>query len=417
MSATLAPAVAPRADARGARERVAAERGRLRLLALFAAVGGAVTVAALLLAAGALALGHGRWIAAPRAVPFAVWAVVAAAVAAVALGARRRLARGLATSEVARAIEREQGLRDGSLRAVLEVAGTGALARHAEARLLARLGGSGAALAPARRRGAMHAAAVGLAGGVLALVALAASAATSADGWAAIAHPVRAWNGTLLPPIAIVNAPPGVMRGEALTLAVRAPGRREITMRYRLTGGAWRALRLPVTDDHAALALPAVDANLTAVASDGRASSDTALVRVTDRPFLGDVSIQATFPAYLGRAPETLPLGEPARVPRGTELRIEGGSSTLLRTVALAAGADTLRFAVDGRHFAGRLVAERSGRWTWSAAGVKGAVPDVPAPLDLDVLPDAPPTMAIVAPARDTLVLPDARVALALEAT
>ncbi|HEU4628236.1 MAG TPA: hypothetical protein VFS08_00770, partial [Gemmatimonadaceae bacterium] len=216
MSATLAPTVARHAAAPGARERVAAERRRLRALSVTAAVGGAVTVASLLLAAAALALGSGRWIVAPRAVPFAIWLAVLAAVAALLLVARRRLASQLSEGDVARSIEREQQLRDGALRAVLEVAGAGPLASRAEARLLSRLGPPTAALAPARRAAAVRRAAVALGGGALALVALAASAAVSADGWAAVAHPLRAWSGTLLPPLAIVDVPPGVMRGEPL---------------------------------------------------------------------------------------------------------------------------------------------------------------------------------------------------------
>ena len=68
--------------------------------------------------------------------------------------------------------------------------------------------------------------------------------------------------------------------------------------------------------------------DLRIVASDGRSVSDTATVRVTDRPFVGAVSMRATYPAYLGRPPEALPVGEPARVPQGTIIDISGRAST-----------------------------------------------------------------------------------------
>jgi hypothetical protein len=399
------------------RARVARERARLRHVTLLAGAGVGAVAAALLLGAGTALLAGGRWITLPAVLPFLVWGLVLAALAGVAWATRRLIHRSLTEPELARAVEREQALRDGALRGVLEVSGSGALARRAEQRLAATLGAPGQSLVPAWRRRLTRRGTAAAAAGALALVGLAVLATWAEDGWAALAHPARAWSGTLLPRLAIVDLPPGVMRGEALTIAVHAPGRRSVTVRHRATGGAWQTTRLPVEGDRAELALERVEADLSVLASDGRATSDTATVRVTDRPFLGNVAIRATFPSYLNRAAETLPLGEPVRVPRGTELRIEGGSSTTLRTVALAAGADTLRFAVDGRRFAGRVVAERSGRYAWMALGATGLVPDVPAPLELDVVPDGAPSVTIRAPSRDTLVLPGDRVRLVLDAS
>ena len=64
-------------------------------------------------------------------------------------------------------------------------------------------------------------------------------AAHSADGWRVLAHPVDAWRGTLLPRIEIADAPRRLLRGTAVSLAIHAPGRKEVRLRLRTTGSAW----------------------------------------------------------------------------------------------------------------------------------------------------------------------------------
>ncbi|HEX5829327.1 MAG TPA: DUF4175 family protein, partial [Gemmatimonadaceae bacterium] len=377
-------------------ERLQRERSRLRALVVAAGGGVAVAAVALVLAIGAVALGGARWINLPAAAPFLVWVVVLAA-----------------------AVERERSLRAGSLRGVLEMGGSSPLARRAEERLAAQLRGVSGPLAPRLRvrllrDGLFVAAGVAVAALVTGLVA-----ARNPDGWQAVAHPARAYAGTLLPPLVLEDAPPSVLRGEPLTVTVLAPRRREIVLRWRKTGAGWRESRHPVVDDRARVALGAVDADLLLVASDGRATSDTARVRATDRPFLGDVSVRAFYPTYLGRAPETLALGEPARVPRGTLLEIRGSASTALREVALVRDSthEALPLAVDGRRFSGRVPVTGGGRWGWSARGASGPITEVPPPLDIAVLGDSAPVAEIVAPARDSVVLPGDRVPLALVAS
>src|SRR5690606_8975304 len=152
-------------------------------------------------------------------------------------------------------------------------------------------------------------------------------------------------------------------------------GRQAVTLWHRATGGAWRQDRLVVNAGRASLALASVDADLVIVATDGRTKSDTAHVAVTDRPFLADVAVRAIYPAYLARPPELLVNGEPARIPRGTELQLSGTSTTALRSVRLAAERDTLALTVTDRRFAGRLLAEQSGHWRWIAVGHDGSAP------------------------------------------
>src|SRR5207244_7884366 len=131
--------------------------------------------------------------------------------------------------------------------------------------------------------------------------------------------------------------------------------------------------------------------DVTLVATDGRSASDTAMVRVTDRPFVGAVSMHATYPAYLGRASESLPVGEPARVPQGTVIDLAGRASTALRDVRLGSVGDTFAFRVNDHAFGGRFAAGKSGHYAWIANSTRGPITDVPPPLELEVVPDSAP--------------------------
>jgi hypothetical protein len=108
-------------------------------------------------------------------------------------------------------------------------------------------------------------------------------------------------------------------------------------------------------------------------------------------------------------------------VPAGTVIDISGRASTELHEIALLSEATSgkdnqITLTPLGHAFRGRFVARTSGAWRWSATGAAGAVRDVPPPVEIEVIPDSLPRVEIVAPARDTLVAPGARVALRLAA-
>ncbi len=424
---------------------VARERARLRMAIAARGAAAAVGAVALVAAVAALGLGNARWIARPG-LPLAVWLLVAALLAALIWWTARALTGGASAQRVAAAIEQERALRDGSLRAALEVADSGALGRLAADALAARLttASSGRALAPSMQRRALRRGVVAGAGAVAAIALLGGARAHAPDGWNALRHPLMAWTGALLPPLTILDVPPSIMRGERLRLRIAAPARREVDLHLRATGAPWRSQPLAVTAGLASADVGTVDADLVLVATDGRTSSDTVMVHVTDRPFVGDISIRATYPPYLGRAPETIPVGEVVRVPRGTVLSIHGRASTALEMIGLARGtlpgdttaaapgatnatrdapsrvrgatADTLRFAAAGHVFSGRMTAAVSGRYWWVAAGAAGPIPEVPAPLEVDVVPDSVPTIEVQSPESDTVVLADARVSVQVAA-
>lgn len=397
------------------------DRERGRISRLIAAAGGAaaIGVAAILLAAGVILFGQARWIDLPRVLPFVFWIAVAAVVVGGVWWTRRRLSRDASRAGLAFEVEREQSLRAGALRGALEVANQGTLGRYNAEQVARRLAENahGRTLTPTLTRRAVVRAGTALAAGGVGVLLLATRSSATPDGWQAIAHPVRAWNGTLLAPMSLQSAPSTVLRGERVALTISAPDRRRITVWQRAKGSAWRASLHDVRDGIARVRLAPMDADLSIFASDGRSVSDTASLQMVERPFIGDVSIRATFPAYLDRREETLPVGEAAQLPRGTTLAISGHSSTELAGVALARARDTLRLTTSGRSFTGRLTVVESGRYEWNAIGTGGPITEVPAALEIDVIPDSAPRIEILSPGADTTVSAGDTVSLSFLAT
>lgn len=392
------------------------ERRWLRIAVVLCGVALALAVAAVIVAVSAVALGHSRWITHPSA-PLLAWVVAVVLVVAVLWWTSRLMRRAASRPALAVEIERERALRAGALRGALEVAHTGALGRRGAEEVSRRLTSVQGMLAPALQRRAWRRGLLAALGAGAAVVLLAAARRIAPDGWRAMRHPVGVLTGSALPPLTIVDVPRFVLRGEQLRIQVRAPERREVTLHVRTTGAPWSARALAVRAGTATTVLGPVDADVILVAADGRTTSDTAVVRVTDRPFVGDVSIQATYPAYLHRASETISAGQPVRVPRGTALGITGRASVALTRIALLRGEDTLDLSPSGNAFAGRLDASTSGRWRWAATGSRGPIPDVPAPLELDVVPDSAPTVDILAPEGDTTTLTAEQLTLRMAAS
>jgi hypothetical protein len=252
---------------------------------------------------------------------------------------------------------------------------------------------------------------------VAGLVVLTAGASTATDGWAALVHPVRAWRGTLLDGVRLENVPTAVLRGERLALAVRAPGRRQVIVAQRSTGASWHQTRFAVRDGRAVVRLDMVDADLTLYATDGRAVSDTAFIKVVERPFIGDVTVHAQFPSYLDRREETLTPGEPAKVPEGTVLTFEGHSSSELSDVHLTRDKEVVALTAVGRQFSGRMTVSSSGRYEWTAIGSGGPIADLPPAIELEVLPDSAPRVEILAPGGDTTITAGDTISVSVLAT
>lgn len=400
-------------------EIVERERRRLRVVDVAAALAFALVVTSAIVGIGAWLLAGSRWIALPRATPLLVWSALALANGAVMWWVLRRLRRELARPSVAAAIEREQTLRAGVLRGVIEIAEINAIARHADRRLAAQLSNRGSTLAPRlQRSGRLRAArALGVAAVTLALSLWAAPSLS--DGLLAIRRPIAAWRGTLLPPLRFSNLPPELMRGESIRLALEARGRRHVDLSVRATGEGWRdtALAVDGATGVAATSLGPVRGDVMLVASDGRNTTDTMTIRVTDRPFVGGVVLRAMYPAYLGRAPEGLPVGETARVPRGTVIDVAGRASTQLERVYVRSEKDSVMFEISGHAFSGRMRPTQDGHWSWFAFGRRQPIGDVPLPIEIEVIPDSVPRVELVSPATDTLIATSDNITLQITAT
>jgi hypothetical protein len=390
---------------------------KLRGLHVLAGLAMIVAATCTVLALATILLGGARWLALPRGTPIVVWVVVLSANLAALLFTRALVRRQTSIGTVAEDVEREQSLRAGSVRGTLEVAETGALGRRAATELSSRLGQGSHTLLPATRGAARRRLTQVAVVALVAAVSLGALAPAFGDGLRAVIRPVDAWRGTLLPTIRFEDMPAAVVRGEPLRLKISAPGRHGLLLEERVTGEGWHSERLVVDAvGVATLDVGPMSGDLHLLATDGRSSTDTVVIRVADRPFLGGVAMRAVYPAYLERSAEGLPIGEAARVPAGTVVEVSGRASTELFAVSLASGRDTVSLEPAGHAFRGRFRPRATGSWTWRATGLAGAVTDVPPPVDLEVIPDSVPRPEILAPLRDTLVAPNDHVMLRLSA-
>ena len=396
---------------------VAAETRRLTRVALLVAIALPTMTALGVLAGGALLLARGRWLALPALLPFVVWAAAAALALWVARRSRRLLAQAT-PARVASEIEREQGLRRGSLTGLLEVSATGGIfARVAAAALGERLAGVATLPAPGHRARSTRALLVSTLALAQVGVLVALGAAHRGDGWRALLRPVAAWRGELLAPLAIDVAPEKVLRGSPAVLGVNAVGRTRLDVRWRAVGGAWRDSTIPVTDaGRATFIVVRAESDLHLVVSDGRTATDTARIAVVDRPFLGEVEIRATFPAYFARAPERLAADELVRVPAGTHLAISARASESMLHAALRNDRGARSMRVDGVRASLGWTPVQSGEWTWEVAGETQPIEDLPPLLRIEVVPDALPRPEILAPVGELFLGLDEGVTLELQA-
>jgi hypothetical protein len=83
----------------------------------------------------------------------------------------------------------------------------------------------------------------------------------------------------------------------------------------------------------------------------------------------------------------------------------------------LVAPRDSLALTVAGQRASGRIGATTDARWEWRAISADGDTLDAPAALDVSVVPDSAPTIAIASPDADTIVATEPTVTLRLLAS
>jgi hypothetical protein len=224
--------------------RLAGEQGGLQARVHAGSVLLVLALLALALAAGAFLLADGRWMRAPRLVPFVMWALGIGGAWGSVRWWRARHAALLSRAGLAGAIESEQSLRAGALRGALEVAEQGALGARA-AEDVARQLGSGP-LVPQATRGVLRGVTLAGCAAALGVAGVATAARIVPDGLSVMRRPFAAWNGTLLPAMAFDRLPLRVPRGMPVTVRVVAPSRETIQIAWRAEGEAWRDTTLLV---------------------------------------------------------------------------------------------------------------------------------------------------------------------------
>ncbi len=366
-------------------------------------------------ALGIILLGGGRWLALPRITPFLFWA--GAIGAAAWMWHRRRDVEGRTTTPdaVAEAIEDEQQLRRGAIRVAAEVAESGPLGAHAAAHATRALAGTALPRAPRANASlaALRQRALLWAGG--ALVALIGAGLLWSDGAEALANPIGAWRGTLLPQL-VLEAPVVVLRGAAPVVRVQGSGRTSLMLAMTKSDGKVVTETITLKNETGQRTLPVLDADVVLTISDGRATSAPHRIHVTDKPYLGDVVARATYPAYLGRVDEDVALAGVLVLPRGTVLSLRGRSSVPLNSAVLASdegGRVTLEVRNDAVQ--GELVAETSARWEWKADAAT-PLQELPPSFALDIRADSAPQVQI-ASTSDTLLLAGATASISVIAT
>ncbi len=366
-------------------------------------------------AVGVIVLGGGRWLALPRVTPFVFWA--GAIGAAAFMWTRRRDAEGRLTTPdaVAEAIEDEQKLRRGAIRVASEVADSGPLGAYAAVHATRALAGTSLPRAPrthAAQKALRRRALLWLGG---ALVALLGAGFVWSDGAEALANPIGAWRGTLLPEL-VLDAPVVALRGAAPVVRVRGPGRSTLTLDMRKSDGRVVTETIVLKDEAGQRTLPVLDADVVLTISDGRATSAPHRIRVTDKPYLGDVVARASYPGYLGRVDEDVALAGVLVLPRGTVLTLRGRASVPLNSATLVSDeGGRVELAVRADAVDGELVAERSARWEWKADATT-PLQELPPSFALDIRADSAPQVQI-ASTSDTLLLAGATASVSVIAT
>ena len=394
--------------------RLAAPLRTWPLVALGASIAG-LTCLSLALAAWAARFGWvegGTWVALAWGGAFVGWGLGAWGIL--------RLRARTAPLTTARLLERGGAWRAGALTTLLTRPADGTsheLLDAADRRTAERLVDEAPALlAPvigySRRRAGI---ALALLGGAVTLL----GAARPATGRAALLwDPVGAWRAATAP-LRITGPDSAVDRGSRITLALEAVGHRNVTLWLRAPGESWRATVVALgPDGRGSFRTDPLDVGLFARLTAGGRGSDPIAIRVRPPAFLGSVTVEARYPAYLHLEPEPLPLdGDTVLLPAGTRLVTTGEATADLARAEWTGSPGAAVLAISGAHFTGAAVPERSGVWRLALATRSGApLTGDPVTLPLRVVPDSAPVVDLPVPGADTLIPLGLVVPLVIEA-
>lgn len=405
------------AAARIARAVDGVRRHLSRSLALTVAAWGGTGVLALLILAPAVAGVDGWSPGSPG--PLLLVALILAFVPAGVWYWRRLGRRWCAEHRVTRAMDGTAGLEEGAVLGGLELSrvappGTSpGLREMALARVGGRLSGDsrslsgdlGERIGKDRRRGVI----AFLAAVPATLLVMGFAPARTFTAWDGLLHPLAVLVEPALPPVTVEPGTTEVARGAVVEVLAHAPLRDSVTLRWEVTGQLARSRTIALAAGSGTSALPPVSAETRywIEAPDG-AKSEVHILTPVDPLFVNTFTLEVTYPSHTGFPPGEFQNEVPAlTIPAGTHFRVRGEGSREIGTGALtdAEGRAALRFELQGARFEGSWVPARSGSYAWTFTDASGGEAAVqPPPLQIDVIPDLPPEIAIVYPGVDTIM-------------
>jgi len=345
---------------------------------------------------------------------------------------RSALVRWYDEAPLSASIEKAAGLNQGVVRGALELArstphgvsaslATNAVAGasrtldgHDEAALSGSLGD---AVSVWTRRG------LGVAAAFVGLILLltVASPSRTVQALNGVLTPISTMIDPVLPAMTVVPGSVEVLRGTDVDVEVSAAGRLSVEIVWQAAGDVVRSQTLDVSDGRATYEFRTVAATIEYRVRDevGNESGPWEITPI-DPLFVSDLVLNVTYPAHTGIAPDEY-RGDPPplRLPAGSILTFQGQTSRPLSSVALldSAGTRTLDFTVADNGFQASWTPRVDGLFEWDFRDEQGGPAEIPPePLEIAVVADIAPAIAISLPGRDTIMPLNLRQPLAIEA-
>ena len=321
---------------------------------------------------------------------------------------------------LSRSIERAAGLKPGIVRGALELSRSvpggvsGSLAVRAITETASDLdsqeagdlvGDLGNQVAAWTRRGLIAATV-----STVTLVSLGfATPSRTAKVWAGVSSPISTMLDPVLPQLLVSPGSVEVLRGADVRVDVEALGRLGVQVVWQAAGDVSRTQQLQVSQGRASHVFQAVSATTEyrIQTAEGEESETYRIVPI-DPLFVSDLMIGVTYPPHTRMAPdEYRGNAPPLRLPVGSRLTFEGLASRPLSNVELvdSTGATSLSLEVDGSAFQGIWAPRTNGVFDWQFRDISGTEAVIyPEPVEIVLVPDSIPNVAILLPGQDTVM-------------
>lgn len=249
-----------------------------------------------------------------------------------------------------------------------------------------------------------------------------ASPSRSLSAWSGLVKPFGLLASPIFPPLEVKPGTADVLRGTDVLINIKAPGRTTVVVHWKEAGDLALEERIDVIANQAELILKKID-NLTEYwiqTSDGTRSPVYEL-RPVDPFLVNNVIVSLIFPPYLGRFPEEYGVDmPPLKIPSGSRLAIKGWANRSLSFAGLDGpqGEKSIQLSVLGRGFEGDWIPRISGVYPWRFTDTEESPAEVvPDPLEITLVPDSIPDVAVLVPGKDASLPVSHLQPLVLEAT